>query len=204
MSDARPVRFLPGFADPADVYSRTAAWLARAVADPGHPFRWPAVATVGPDGFPVVRTVVLRAFDGAARVATFHTDVRARKVAHLRADPRLALHFYDPNTRFQVRLPATATLHHADDVARAEWDRLPDTGRATYDEPEAPGAPLPPDAPVRPPAPAAATDAAVFARFVAVRCRFDELELLELHPAGNRRAVLAWAAGGVTLTRIGA
>jgi len=41
--------------------------IARGVADRRSPFRTPTLATVGVDGRPRLRTVVLRAFDAAAR-----------------------------------------------------------------------------------------------------------------------------------------
>ena len=202
MSDSRPVRFLPDFADPADTYTRAAAELIHGAADPKHAFHWPAVATVAPDGLPVVRTVVMRAFDPAARIATFHTDSRAQKVVHLRADSRLALHFYDPAARYQVRMPATARLHCADDTARAEWCRLSAASRATYATADPPGAMLPAAAPVAAPPPVEEADLAAFAHFLVVMCRFDELELLELHPDGNRRACLVWVENRPQLTRL--
>ncbi len=69
--------------------------LAEGARDGRSPFRTPALATLGRDGAPQLRTVVLRGFDPAARSLSIHTDRRSAKVAELAADPRAALHVYD-------------------------------------------------------------------------------------------------------------
>lgn len=203
MPDPRPPHFLPDFADAAGAYGRVAEHLAAGARDPAHPFHWPALGTLTRGvGAPVVRTVVLRAFDAAGRVATFHTDSRSPKVSSLRLQS-LALHFYDHPARFQVRMPARASLHHLDAVAEAEWAALSDHGRAQYGVPDVPGAVLRADAPVTAPPPVTVGDRAAFGNFLAVRCHFDGLELLELRSEGNRRAVLAWTIDGyVRLVRL--
>ncbi len=192
MPDPRPPHFLADFADAAAAYERVAAHLTAGAKDSAHPFHWPALGTAA-GGVPVVRTVVLRAFDAVERVATFHTDARSPKVAGLRAEPALALHFYDHPARFQVRMPGSGKLHHLDAVAESEWAGLSDGGRAQYGVPDTPGVVLPVDAPVLAPPPVPASDRAAFQNFLVVRCHFAELELLELLRDGNRRAALLWA-----------
>lgn len=100
----------------ADVFRR----LSRGVADRRSAFRSPALATVGPDGRPQVRTVVLRGFDAAARLATVHSDLRAAKIEALRADPAAALHVWDDGAQVQVRIDGTAAISASDELARAE------------------------------------------------------------------------------------
>ena len=196
-----PAYFLPDFRDAVVAFDKIAGWFARGVHDPLHPFRTITVATTGLGGHPEARTVVLRAFDPLARVAWFHTDVRSPKMRQLAADARLTLLAYDPDAKVQARLPAVATIHVNNEVARDHWTRLHAGSRATYTTAFGGGEELPADAPVEPDTPVAADDPA-FAHFAAVACRFDTLEVLELKPDGHRRARLTWAGTGWTMVRL--
>ena len=105
---------------------------SRGVADRRSAFRSPALATVGPDGRPQVRTVVLRGFDPAARVLIVHSDIRAAKIAALRANPDAALHVWDDGAQVQIRVDGTAAISANDELARTEWARLHEGSRAAY------------------------------------------------------------------------
>ncbi len=61
-----------------------------------------ALATVGPDGQPAARMVLLKGFD--ARGFTFYTNYRSRKGRELDANPRAALLFWWPPLERQVRI----------------------------------------------------------------------------------------------------
>ncbi len=50
-------------------------------------FHTPALATIGRDGAPRLRTVVLRGVDRAARSLRVHCDARSAKAAEIAADP---------------------------------------------------------------------------------------------------------------------
>lgn len=160
--------------------------IARGAADRRHPFHTPTLATLALDGAPAARTVVLRGFDAASRQLRIHTDRRAAKVAELVAEPRAALHLYDPGAAVQLRLTATASLHCDDAVADAAWAESRDFSRMCYAIDPAPGTPC--AAP--PPAP---TDGEAGRRhFCAVLLRIERLEWLHLAAAGHRRARFAW------------
>jgi pyridoxamine 5'-phosphate oxidase len=62
------------------------AWsrLTGGVRDRRSPFHTPAIATIGLDGRPRMRTVVLRGADAGQGVLRFHTDLRGGKVAEIR------------------------------------------------------------------------------------------------------------------------
>lgn len=64
-----------------------------------------ALATVGPDGQPAARMVLLKGFD--ARGFTFYTNYRSRKGRELHANPRAALLFWWPPLERQVRIEGT-------------------------------------------------------------------------------------------------
>lgn len=75
------------------------------------------LATVGRDGFPSTRTVMLSDFDGDR--FHFHTDTRSRKVADLRADPRVALTILWPAFTRQLVVQGTALPVTPDEAADA-------------------------------------------------------------------------------------
>jgi pyridoxamine 5'-phosphate oxidase len=65
------------------------------------------LTTVGADGYPDARNVLLSDFDG--RALFFHTDARSRKAAELAADPRVALAFVWPDAGRQVVVQGDAS-----------------------------------------------------------------------------------------------
>jgi pyridoxamine 5'-phosphate oxidase len=120
------------------------AWsrLTHGVRDRRSPFHTPAVATIGLDGRPRMRTVVLRGADAGQGTLRFHTDLRGAKVAEVRCDPRVALHAYDPRAKFQVRLEGRASIHFNDLVADKAWEASRLMSRACYATEPQPGTPL--------------------------------------------------------------
>jgi hypothetical protein len=172
----------------------TLAWalalVARGVADRRHPFHTPALATIGLDGAPQSRTVVLRGLDPAARRLRLHTDARAGKVAELAAEPRAALLFYDAGAQLQLRLSGRATLHRDDAVAGEAWAASRHFSRMCYAIQPAPGQPVP-----APPA-APLDSAAGRPHFCVVILHLDRLESLHLAASGHRRARFDWDAAG--------
>jgi pyridoxamine 5'-phosphate oxidase len=86
----------------SDPFQRFDAWFSEARAS-GLP--WPealALGTVGPDGAPSVRMVLLKGVDPGGWV--FYTNTRSRKGQELRDNPRAALCFYWPTLERQVRV----------------------------------------------------------------------------------------------------
>ncbi|MBC7430935.1 MAG: pyridoxamine 5'-phosphate oxidase family protein, partial [Rubritepida sp.] len=80
------------------------ALLARGVADRRHPFHTPVLGSVGADGAPRLRTLVLRGFDAGARTVRLHTDRRAGKAADIAQKPRVSSVCYALGQRVQIRL----------------------------------------------------------------------------------------------------
>jgi hypothetical protein len=160
--------------------------LARGVADRRAAFHTPTLATIGADGAPEARTLVLRGFEPGSRTLRLHTDARSGKVAELARDPRCALHLYDPGAKLQLRLACRAALHGDDALAEAAWAGSRDFSRMCYAIEPAPGTPVaePPAAPRDPQAGRGA--------FRVILLRFDRLEWLELAAAGHRRARFTW------------
>jgi hypothetical protein len=164
--------------------------LARGVADRRSPFHTPTLATIGADGAPRARTLVLRAFEPAPRVLRLHSDARSAKLGELARNPHCCLHAYDMVAQIQLRLDATATLHAADAFAEAAWTASRPFSRMCYAAPDTPGTPI-----SAPPAAPRDTDGGR-ANFAVIRLTFDRLEWLWLAAEGHRRARLAWDAAG--------
>ncbi len=99
----------------ADPIARFAAWLEEAKAgEPNDPEAM-AVATVGPDGMPSVRMVLLKAFD--ARGFVFYTNHESKKGRQALAHRKAALLFHWKSLRRQVRIEGAVEV-----VTEAEAD----------------------------------------------------------------------------------
>ncbi len=99
-------------ADPLDLFER---WLREAVEAELYDPNAMVVSTVGADGAPSSRMVLLKGYDADGFV--FYTNLSSRKGADLAAEPRCALLFpWHPLER-QVRIEGPTTLVTRDEVA---------------------------------------------------------------------------------------
>jgi len=73
-----------------------------------------ALATVGPDGMPSLRMVLLKGFDAQGFV--FYTNHESRKGLHLTAHPKAAMLFHWKSLRRQVRLEGPVTQTTAEEA----------------------------------------------------------------------------------------
>lgn len=178
------------------------AWrlLARGVADRRSPFHHPVVASIGSDGAPQARTVILRGADAASRSLRFHTDARSRKISEITADGRVSLHFYDPGAKIQLRLAGLATVHRDDAVADAAWAGSRVFSRQCYGIAPGPGVPLPTGGAFTLPDVTDEATAPGRAAFTAVVIEVRSLEWLYLAAAGHRRATFDWTDGALAAT----
>ncbi len=86
----------------SDPLSLFGEWYAEAAkSEPNDP-NAVALATVGPDGTPSVRMVLLKDYDAAGFV--FYTNYESRKGRHLQAHAKAAMLFHWKSLRRQVRL----------------------------------------------------------------------------------------------------
>lgn len=98
-------------ADPLDIF---AAWLAEAeVAEPNDPTAM-ALATVGEDGMPSCRMVLLKGYD--QRGFVFYTNYESRKGRQLLATPKAALLFHWKSLRRQVRIEGAVAPVEAEEA----------------------------------------------------------------------------------------
>ncbi|MBN3786801.1 pyridoxamine 5'-phosphate oxidase family protein [Burkholderia sp. Ac-20353] len=147
------------------------------------------LATLGLDGAPKVRTVVLRQVRRAERRLSFHTDVRSEKVAELRRDPRIALVGNDLDSLVQIRIEGTASICDDEAERRAIWESSRPHTLLLYRAPLPPGTPVasPADAQFRADAGASLTDDG-YANFCLIHVKATRLDWLDLAPSGHRRA----------------
>ena len=186
---------LPAFYDDRDA-TFAEAWrlLAEGAALGRSGFHLPALATLGPDGAPRLRTVVLREADPEAGTLRFHCDRRSDKAAEIAANPACALAAYDAAAKIQIRIEGRATLHADDSVAEAAWAGSRAMSRVCYGAEPAPGTALPEGGAYQLPDEDAA---AVLGRahFTAVVVRAARLDVLYLDRRGHRRAAWHRSAG---------
>ncbi|MEL6059633.1 MULTISPECIES: pyridoxamine 5'-phosphate oxidase family protein [unclassified Methylobacterium] len=181
---------LPAFYDDLDA-SFAEAWrlLAEGAALGRSGFHLPALATLGADGVPRLRTVVLREADPETGTLRFHCDRRSDKAAEIADNPACALMAYDAAAKIQIRVEGHATLHTDDAVAEAAWAGSRAMSRVCYAAEPAPGTALPAGgAYTLPDESAAATTGRP--HFAAVLVRAARLDFLFLDRRGHRRA--AW------------
>ncbi|MEM6489017.1 MAG: pyridoxamine 5'-phosphate oxidase family protein, partial [Pseudomonadota bacterium] len=117
------------------------AWrrLTRGAADKRSAFNTTTVGTMGAQGWPEMRTVVLRQADPSQRRLVFHTDRRSTKAGEIEADGRLSLLFWDPRAKLQLRVWGQARLLTEDPLVDDEWRRLAPGSRDIYRVPMTPG-----------------------------------------------------------------
>ena len=186
MNSPRP---LPAHAnDLSEVRATAFALLARGVADRRSPLHTPTLSSIGLDGAPRARTLVLRGFDAASRTLRLHSDRRSDKFAEILRDPRCALHGYDAASQVQMRLEGIASLHTEDTVADAAWDASQPTSRIIYAIEPAPGTTI------AAPVPAPVDEVAGRPNFGVILLRIYSLEWLFLASSGHRRARIDWLA----------
>lgn len=120
-----------------------AAWdgLRRGAAGAEAPMREVGLATIGADGAPRVRTVVLRAVRRDEAVIEVQTDRASAKVAELAAEPRAALLAWDPGLRLQVRLRVEIEVLTGPEVDAA-WEAMPVEARRNHGGQPPPGRPM--------------------------------------------------------------
>ncbi|MBI1243494.1 MAG: pyridoxamine 5'-phosphate oxidase [Alphaproteobacteria bacterium] len=109
---AKPVPELDPSVDPL---ARFGEWLAEAEKNEPNDANAMAVASVGPDGLPSLRMVLLKGYD--SRGFVFYTNFGSRKGTELLAHPKAALLFHWKSLRRQVRIQGAVEV-----VSDAEAD----------------------------------------------------------------------------------
>jgi hypothetical protein len=151
------------------------------------PFTMMQLATIGMDGAPKVRTVVIRQVNEAQSTVSFVTDLRSPKTAEILRDPRVSLVGYDPQGGIQIRLEGRAVILDRPEQKKPIWDMCRPHTLALFQTPYAPGVEI------ASPREADGTtehhdgSEQAFRNFCVVEVKLARLEWLDLSPEGHRR-----------------
>jgi hypothetical protein len=179
--------------------AEAALWqtLGRASRDRRAPWHTPVLATVGADGAPQARVLVLRDASRSRRMIRLHTDRRTEKADAIGREPRVALLFYDFGAKLQLRLSGTARIEGEGPAADAAWAATTLFARRCYQAPIAPGARaeaptsgLPPELEGR--EPTLEESEAGRANFAVLLVEAARLEFLHLAVTGHRRGLFCY------------
>jgi pyridoxine/pyridoxamine 5'-phosphate oxidase len=124
------------------IYARIWDCLAAAVREENLPFKVMQAATVGLDGSPNVRTVLLRGVNERENLLTFHTDLRSPKIAELSREPRIALVAVDSVRSQQIRVSGEARIVRDGQARLDAWNASADHDLIAYRTRLAPGTPM--------------------------------------------------------------
>ena len=167
------------------VYAHVWSLLEEGARQRSSPFHTPTLATVGADGTPQARTVVLREAVRKEQRLRFNTDLRAPKHFEMAADGRIALHVYDAARKTQVRVSGTVMLSAGDAHASDVWAGMRAMSRECYRQGCAPGSVL--ESPQSFPRDAL-DDATALGNFVVADVTVETLDWLYLLHSGHVRA----------------
>lgn len=160
-------------------HARAWQWLGRGAVDAKSALHRPCVATIGADGSPRARVMVLRAAEATHARLEVHTDAASEKAAEIAADARASFLFWEARANLQIRARTTVTVLRGDAVAET-WSRLSDGARRNYGGDPTPGTPID--------TPGDYAETAARDRLAILSCAIDTLELLHLGDT-HRRAV---------------
>lgn len=160
------------------------------------------LGTIGLDGTPQVRAVILRRTDhddGAVYVAT---RADSAKVAEVGREPRVALTFVDGDAGVQLRLTGRARVVVDAGERALAWQGFADHNRALYRSALVPGSPLPSDPVGGPGGDGPGDEETEFARFAWVRIDVDAVDRLDLSELPHtrqrfRRTATGWTGSAV-------
>lgn len=144
------------------------------------------LATIGTDGAPQARMVVLRGADRQAGIVNVHTDATSVKITELRGDARASIHLWNDAEQLQIRLRGEMSIASGDNAAQ-HWARVPDGSRSNYGVVPAPGSRIrTSDAYSRVPDPA---------KFAVLTMQVAEMDVVHLSDDYHRRASYSRADG---------
>jgi pyridoxamine 5'-phosphate oxidase len=157
--------------------------LTRCTVDRHHEWRTPVLATIGLDGTPQARAVVLRQASKATQSLIIFTDRRTPKVAELTAQPAGMLAFWSKRLGWQCRVALRFQVHTDGPDVDAAWQRISQSAAAKdYLAAKAPGSPIMSGAP------AEDTTASLTAHHLALLTgQISSIDWLELSRSAHRR-----------------
>ena len=161
---------------------------------PVHEWRTMVLATL--DGSaPDARTLVLREVDDRERHLVFYTDARSPKVRQIETSPVGALMCWSRELDWQLRMQVRLGVEASGLAVSSRWARLQMSPAAhDYLAPQAPGSRLH-EAPGVLAPPRLTPDLGTRSHFAMITALVEEIDWLELHPEGHRRAIFGREGG---------
>ncbi|RQS31072.1 pyridoxamine 5'-phosphate oxidase [Burkholderia sp. Bp8992] len=175
-------------------YDRVWSSLESGVSERRSPFTMLQAATLGLDGAPKVRTIVLRQVSRADRVLSFHTDVRSEKVAELRRDSRISIVANDLDALVQIRAEGVASICEDEAQRRAIWASSRPHTLLLYRASLSPGTSI--NSPEEAHIDSTAPSGDGYENFCLVNMTVTRIDWLELARAGHRRAAFDLSESG--------
>lgn len=114
--------------------------LAAASQDTKHPWNILSLATCDAAGSPQLRSIILRELDCKQCIVSLFTDRRSHKVKEINHSPKVALLFWNSQTREQLRLSGTARIDQDPQRLDACWQSVTEQSRINYATVSPPGA----------------------------------------------------------------
>ncbi len=165
-----------------------------------HSFHTAVIATIF-NGYPEMRTVVLRRVWAASKQLAFHTDIRSGKIEQLIKNPAISWLFYSSNDRIQLRLSGTASIETDSTIVKEAWQKTSCSSRRCYLAHRAPGTAsafatngLPGIFEHRDPDLTESEEG--YKNFAVILTKVNKMEWLWLHHKGHRRAAFEYHEGG--------
>lgn len=158
------------------------AWalLEEGARDAASPARFPAFATVNPEGGSDVRTVRLRDVSRKDGRLVIYTDLASDKMVSLSKRAEAALSIWDPSRNFQLRLRTHVSIATGEEVA-AHWQAMDGPARLAYGGEPSPGTPLE--------TPESHQRLAKPERLAVLRCTVFQMDTVSLEMPCHRRAL---------------
>ena len=171
--------------EPLDIRQQIWKELGRASVDRHHEWRTPVLATVGCDGSPNARKVVLRKVDASQQTLCFYTDARSEKVSELTKEPKVVFVFWSHRLNWQLRVKAEISITTEGPELQTLWQRVQQSASAAdYMASAAPGT-------KRPEGYCAAQTLSGDHHFALLNSQVLQMDWLELGHGGHWRARLS-------------
>lgn len=106
--------------------------------DKKHPFNTCTLATIGENSTIKQRTVILRGVTESNSLLIY-TDLRSKKVKHLKKNPKASLLFYDPKIQLQLVLEGEILVHTNDRLWEKHKNKIEGNAVNNYNSQIAPG-----------------------------------------------------------------
>lgn len=171
--------------------------LERGTRDRKDNFHTGALATIGLNGAPEIRTVVLRKILPEAKILLCHVDVRSPKIAEIEKDRRVSWLFYHVEEKLQLRIRGRATIQTNGELADLQWQTTGLFSRRCYCGARpgrlknAPSSGLPEFLIDREPT-FKESEELGRKNFAVLSSAIDEIDVYELHVSGHRRSLFKW------------